>query len=283
MNWLIFAIGAVILFSFLNILQRVLAIDSTHPRALALLFNATAGLIAIALFLITNDGAPPQLPQEPIAWVAMGIAAFCYAMFERGRFYAAQLLDASVLITIMNITALVSFTGSLIIYNETLTTSKLVGAFFIICALFLVSIEKNMKAKPTKGIAIAISISIMLGIANMLDKAGALYFNPSTYQILVWTIPIIFIALPFPKIEVIKTELQQSSWRLLILAFINVLGYLLSLKALELTEATNVIPIIQTSTILTVLLGITLLKEKDRIPQKILASILALAGTYFLL
>lgn len=63
----------------------------------------------------------------------------------------------------------------------------------------------------------------------------------------------------------------------------NVVAYLLQLKALLLADATKVIPILQTSTLLTVMLGILLLGEKDNVARKIIASLIALVGSYILI
>jgi uncharacterized membrane protein len=63
---------------------------------------------------------------------------------------------------------------------------------------------------------------------------------------------------------------------------INVLAYFLMLKALETQEATRIIPLIQISTLSTILLGIVLLKEKQNVYQKIIAGLLAVIGVYFL-
>ena len=66
------------------------------------------------------------------------------------------------------------------------------------------------------------------------------------------------------------------------MAGLNVAGYLLQLKALEIGDATRVIPTVQTSTLLTVILGIVFLGEKEHSAKKIFAAIIALLGVYFL-
>lgn len=283
MNWIFLAFSSVAFFTSLNLLQRVLAVDSKHPRAMAILFNSLAAIVALLIFTILGSYKDLSLPSEPKAWIALLVASFCYAMFERGRFVAAKLLDASVLTTIVNIAVLVAFIGSLLLYSEPLTTHKLLGGGLIIGALLLVSVNNKTRKSPIKGVAVAVAISVMLGLGWMLDKLGALYFNPSTYNIFVWTIPIIFIYFPHIKFEVIKNEFKVAGWKVILLAGLNVVGYLMQLKALEVAEATRVIPIVQTSTLFTVLLGIILLKEREYIPRKITAGIMAVAGAYFLI
>src|SRR3989344_5750672 len=283
MSWTILAFGSVIFFSALNLLQRVLAVDSKHPRAMAILFNVVAALTALLIFGLTGSFRNFALPSAPKAWVVLLIACFCYGRFERGRFAAAKLLDASTLATVANIGVLVAFTSALFLYSEPLTARKLLGGLLIIGALFLVSFNKMAEKSSKKGMIVAVTISVMLGLGWALDKLGVQFFNPSTYSVFVWTIPVIFIYFPRVKFEVIKAELKLVSWKVFVLAGLNVAGYLMQLKALETAEATRVIHIVQTSTLVTILMGIVLLKEKEHISRKIVAGLMAMSGAYFLI
>jgi len=286
MSWFLFAASSVFLFTALNLLQRVVALNSKDARAMALVFNFIASVFAILLFLITGSYKNFYLPEGATAWIGLLIASLMYGLFERGRFYVAKLLDASIFTIIINISVVVAFTGSLILYSETLSLRKLIGAILILFALFIVSFRrKDIKNKgtPMKSIAVGVLISIFLGLGWMLDKMGATYFNASTYNIFIWVLPLVFIYFPHIKFKNIKSELKIASWKIALLAFINVLGYFLQLKALELQEATRVIPVVQTATLFTVLLGIFILKEKESIAKKVIASFIAVTGVYFLI
>jgi len=261
----------------------VLAVDSKYPRAISLLFNVSAAVISLSIYFVTGEHTKFALPSEPIAYISLLVAVVCYGLFERLRFVAAKLLDASVLTTIGNLSVFVAFIGALILYKETVTPGKILGGFLIIIALLIVSTE-NLKGKNSlKGVAVGIFTSILIGIAWMLDKLGAGYFNANTYSILVWTLPIVFIIFPYIKFSEIKSELKQASWKVVVLAGINVFGYLLQLKALEIAEATRVIPIVQTSILLTIILGVIFLNERNYVAKKIIAGIMAIAGAYFLI
>ena len=283
MSWILFALSSVVSFTFLNLLQRVLAVDSKHPRAMAVLFNGTAALIALLIFAFSGAYKSFSLPTEPQAWIALLIASFCYGMFERGRFVAAKLLDASVLTTIINISVVIAIIGSSWLYSEPLTSTKLFGGALILIALLMVSFGNQTKKSPLKGVFVGILISIMLGLGWMLDKLGTQYFNSGTYNILIWILPTVFIFFPYIKLEVINSELKVASWKVFLLAGLNVIGYLMQLKALEIAEATRVIPILQTSTLFTVLLGVVFLREREHILRKVLAGIIAVTGAYFLI
>ncbi len=55
MTWLLFAGGSVLFFTTLNLLQRIIATDSRNERAMAIVFNVIAGIIALILFTLTGS------------------------------------------------------------------------------------------------------------------------------------------------------------------------------------------------------------------------------------
>lgn len=283
MTWILLATSSIIFFSTLNLLQRKIAINTKYPRATSVVFNLWAALIAILIFIITGSYKTLTLPSDPAAWIFLTVACLGYGLFERGRFIAAKLLDASVLTIVSDIAVVIAFVFSLILYRESLSLEKVIGAGLIVFALILIGLTKNKHKISMKGVGIALLIYSFLALGWSLDKKGATFFNPDTYQILIWLIPLVVIYFPYVRLSEIKYEIRAGSWKVVILAFLNVVGYLLQLKAVEIADATKVIPVVQTSTLLTVFLGIVILGEKDDKFRKIIASIIALIGTYIVI
>lgn len=282
MGWVFLAASSVTLFTSLNLLQRKIAINAEYPRATAIVFNLWAILLSLVVFFVTGAYQNFSLPTEPVAWVFLAIACLSYAVYERWRFVVAKLLDASVLTIVSNISVAFAFIFSLFLYHETLSVGKIIGAGLILFALVLVSLAKYKQSISLKGTAVAFAIYSVLALGWSLDKKGSMYFNPDTYQILVWIVPLIGIYFPYVKVSEIKHEFKVASWKVIVLAGVNVIAYLLQLKALVLADATKVIPILQTSTLLTVISGVWLLGERDNVPRKVIASLIALVGSYIL-
>jgi drug/metabolite transporter (DMT)-like permease len=281
MTWLYYSLGAAICFTCLNIFSRVVSVDSKNPRALTLAFNLVCIVMAIFLFLVTGSYKKVVLPTQTEVWVYFAIATFCYGMFERLRFYTAKLLDASIYSVISNISVVMAFFLSLFLYNETLTLSKFIGFILILISLILVINIKKSKIL-LKGLWFGIITSVLIGIGWSLDKKGAIFFSPETYNILAWTIPFIIIFFPSIKIKEIKLEFKKFSWKIILLAFFNFVGYYLTLKAYMLAEATKIIPVIQLSTLMTVIAGVFLLKEKNNLTKKLFAGVIAVIGVFLL-
>lgn len=277
MHWLFFALSSVLFFTTLNLLQKIVSSETRNPRALSVVFNFYAAIFSLAIFFLTGAYRDLTLPGNLIPWLCVIVACFFYAMFERLRFRVAQSLQASVYSTISTWSVIVAFFGSTLLYKEQMTIEKVFGFLLITASLILVSYKPGEKVVQ-KGLSLALTAFTMLGLGWALDKMGANSFNPSTYNILVWVIPVFLVYFPYIRFSDLMFEVKKSSWKVVLLAFVNVVGYFLQLKALEISDATRVIPIVQTSIIVTVIFGIILLGERDDVTKKILASIIAVVG-----
>jgi drug/metabolite transporter (DMT)-like permease len=281
MTWLYYALGASISFTFLSILSRTLTVESKNPRAFSIVFNIICIIMSLILFVGAGSYKVFALPTRIDAWIFLLIASFFYGLNERFRFLISKLLEASIYSIIGNISVIMAFIISFFLYKETLTLTKLLGSIMILFSLLLVTELKKSKISA-RGLFLGIITSIYLGIAMSLDKKGAIFFNPETYNILLWVVPFIVLYFPGINLKELKIEYKKFSWRIILLAFFNFIGFYLGLKAFMLAEATKVIPIIQTCTIFTVITGVFLLKERSNLTKKIIAGVIAVVGVFLL-
>ncbi len=283
MIWIYYTLTSVFFFSLLGLFQRVVATKSKFPRAAGFVFNSLATISTLIFLIVSGNLKNINFQASIYAWCVALIACFFYALFERSRFQVSKHLDASNASVISNISIVISIVGALFLYHESLSLPKIVGSLLILLALFIISQSKSKTSHFTlHGLLFGILIFSFLGIASMLDKAGTIYFNSSTYSLIVWVIPTMMVYFPYIKRSEIKTEIKLGSWKLAIAAFFNALAYIYVLKAFEITEATKVLPLAQTSTFFTVILAALFLKEKDNLPRKILCAIIAIVGSILL-
>ncbi len=281
MTWLYLSLGSALSFASLTLLSRIVSVKSKNPRALSIVFNLIAFLMALMIFFITGANKNFSLPTKFEPYLYLSIACLFYGLYERIRFYVAQVLEASLVSIINNVSLAVAFFTAAFIYSEVMTINKIGGFLLILTALFLVSVNKVSKINR-RGILLAILANVFLGIGWALDKKGVIFFSPETYNVLVWFFPLFVLYFPYLKFSDIKKEIKISSWKIVLLSFLNVIGYFIQLKAQALADATRVIPIVQTSTLLTVIFGIIILKEKDNLFKKILAGVIAMIGVFLL-
>jgi uncharacterized membrane protein len=120
----------------------------------------------------------------------------------------------------------------------------------------------------------------------VLDKYLIGFYNIYAYQVLNFISCSIITAIIFPKsIKNVKEFLtiKKSNFYIMIAAFLGSIGcisYFISLKTGG--EISQVGPILQSSMILTVLIGIIFLNEKERLIQKLISAVLMFVGVVLL-
>lgn len=281
MTWLYYSLGVAISFMFLSIFSRILTVESKNPRAFSIVFNLICIVMSLILYVVSGAYKNFSLPTRIDAWAFLLIASFFYGLNERFRFLISKLLEASIYSIIGNITVIIAVVISFFLYKETLTASKLIGSTLILLSVLLVSEIKKTKIS-SRGLFLGIVTSIYLGVAMSLDKKGAIFFNPETYNVLLWVVPFIVLYFPGIKVNEIKAEFKQFSWKIILLAFFNFIGFYWGLKAFMLADATKVIPVIQTTTLMTVMAGVLFLNERSNLLKKILAGVIAVIGVFLL-
>ncbi len=279
-NWLFFAISAALLFTSLNLLMRVLAVKSEHPRAFAFSFNVFGAFFAILLIFLEGK---PSFNIAPDFWVGILIlfAIMFYGLFERLQIYAKKHIDASTTAILFRLSPVLTFILSIILLKEALTLQKILGSLAILLATFLVVI-KNTDLKLNKPFFAALVCATALALGWTIDKTVSSKVSLSLYTAIIWSLPLIFIFLPGLSLKSIKREFQIAGWKIPLLALINVLGFYFQLKAFSLQDASRVIPISSSSAVLTVIGGIFILKERTHLIRKIIAVILVFIGVFLL-
>ena len=280
MNWLIFSLLVAFLSAALNLLVRVLVVKSENPRAFSLVFNIWAASFAAMIYILQ----PKQNIIIPSLVIIMLIvlSSSLYGLFERFQFYARKEIDASNTTILFRSSAIITFVGSILIFNESLTLEKALGFGLVVLATVIVSIN-NTKLKINKAFTLAIVSALALGSARIIDK-GVLSsdFSIELYNLILWVAPILFIFLPSIPMDDIKKEMNIGTWKIPLLAAINVCILYFLLHALSLADASLVIPIVSASTILTVLGGVIILKERSNLPRKIIAGFIVFVGILLL-
>lgn len=279
--WLIFSISAALIFTSVNLLTRILAVKSVNPRAFSLVYSLWGVLFACSVFVLERSVAPDIWRLPPIQYVLLAAAALMYGVFERSQFIARKHIEASTLVILFRLTPVVAFAGSLIVFGESVTLGKLIGAALIIGSSLLV-LHKNPQIKNAHALGIALMCAIALGLAWMLDKPASVGLPASFYSAIMWVLPVPIVIFPSLPSTVIKREFVSGGWKLALSAFLNVLGFVLYLKALSLAEASRVIPIVSSSATLVILGGIIFLNERTYLMKKLIAGVLMFIGILLL-
>lgn len=279
--WLILALGAVIMFTAQNLLMRVLAVKSEHPRTFSFVFNSWGTVFAAILYLIER----PSLASLPhFTWIQVLLiigATLGYGLYERTHFLARKELEASTTAILFRLTPVITFIGALLFLHEPFTITKFAGSAILIGAS-LVVVHKNPKLQASSAVWIAVFAAVMLGLAGVFDKPASFGIPANLYSVALWGLSLIIVAFPTISLSQLKTEFIIGGWKVAITALLNVIGFVFYVQALSLADASLVTPVTSSSGTLTVIAGIFFLKEKSFVGRKILAGILMAFGILLL-
>lgn len=283
MTWFYFSLISAVGYALVSLLSRVIAVESDHPRELSVVFNLISGMIALVIFFVSSGYVNFNLPKDPQAYIYLFVILLFYGLYERFRFKTSKYLEVSTQGTLNNIFIVVAFVIALFIYSEVITADKIFGFIFVLVGILLVTVNKSKKIN-SMGLFYGVLANVSVGIAWSLDKKGISYFNPDLYNLLVWVAPIIVVSFfPAIKLSIVKKIIKKDFKQISLISFLNVAAYLFNLKALVVGgEVTKVISIVQTSTIITIILGIIFLKEREHIVKKIVAGLIAIIGVFLL-
>lgn len=281
--WLIVAVG--LLATLRNLIARIVLKEETDSLAYSFVQQVLAALLVIPLFFFNWQVPRTILPFFLLVLVGIWDTLSTFLITQSYRFLAVSLRTIIYQSRIILIVLL-----GFIFLHETLNWQKLIGALFIFVGIALVSFQKekisrlkqlilkirdNRHTSKEKGVLLTLSAAFLTAfelivlryLLNLFSSAVMVFGITGTS------------ALTF---AFITPGLKKRVWRLPRLTFLNgVLGsisFFLFFLASSMTEISRTLPITQAFTILTVILGIIFLKEKERVWQKILGSILAVIG-----
>lgn len=279
MDWILFAFIPAILFTIWNLLARVVSVDSKNPRVFSVVYSLI-GAAVIFPFLLFQLPSLKQIPLEIIFITFLG--SILYAIFDRFEFFAAKEIEASTLAIIFRITPIATLISSIIFLNEVASLNKLLGTALIIIGNIIV-ITGPKSIKFNRGLLFAIIASISLGLAYTIDKKVAVFYPLAVYSFISYFFPPMYnLLIPPLSLKVIKDEIKAASWRIWALGVVGIGGYSSLIYAFSKADVSQVIPISTTSSILTVIAGTIILKERTHILRKILAVLIAFIGVVFI-
>lgn len=262
-------------------MARFWVTKSANPLAFAVLVNVFASLYAIPV-LIYEGGTFVGI--TIIVLIATFLSTVFSGIFEGLQIFVRKNLEASRSTVLSQLAPLVTFLGAIIILREQFTMLKGVGTALIVSGN-LIAAYKHGGALSRHVVFFALGAASALGGVYIADKFASAHYPIGFYMILSYFLPALYIflfAMPGGKMRELAIQFRHTSWRLPLLALTGILGYYLLLKTFRLAEASSIIPIVYSSTILTTIGGIFLLKERNNIVQKLVGAAVVFIGVLIL-
>lgn len=170
--------------------------------------------------------------------------------------------------------------------SESILLNKVVGVLIIFFGLILLTYKKGFlfAGFKDKGIQLTLLTSLLFALVAIVDKRAITFFDVGMYSFMVYFIPGLFLLLLMDKQKFDNTKkLIKSKWIFLILSALLGFSYFFDLKAYQLMDANIVLPILRTSTLVTVIFGMIFFKEeRTQVFKKLLAAAIVILGTLLL-
>lgn len=213
---------------------------------------------------------------------------FLYVGTSAAYYTALKHLEASRLVIIISLEALFTQLTANIILHEPYSVNKVAGAFVIFLAVGLVTFStKTLGVVITRYDLLALANAGMYSVTALIDSYLVNhYYSPLSYQVINFGFTAILVMLVFPtsRRAIPKMFNWRRKWPLLALtSFLLFLTYFATLNAYNLGgEVSRITPILSTQTLAVVVLEFFILKDRQNLGRKVLASLFAVIGVFLM-
>jgi uncharacterized membrane protein len=277
MNWFIWILISVVTTAVANIFQRVVMREKdTDPYATTVIFQFATALLT-GIFAFGNGFVIP--PIQHYFWNFL-IGTVLWGLMSYTGFLAYQSLGSSEIAILSSFGTVVTIVSAILFLGESFNTQKIIGTVLILSAVILVSRRKKALTF-NRGVFYAIISTVLAGFAITNDAFILKTYNAVSYTSVMLFLPGVLLLAFRPS--VIKAfgrlkNLKYSKNMLLLTIFYSAqaVAYYTALHVGA--DASQAAPISKVSIILTVLLALIFLKEKENLLLKLLSTVLVTVG-----
>jgi drug/metabolite transporter (DMT)-like permease len=258
-----------------NVISRLSLSTTRYEYAYTILWQLFCALLA-PLFL-PFDRFSITINPHVLLFFALSVAL--WALVDAFLFSAFKYEEASVLSAIFPLNFVFTFVVSAVFFQAGAKPTIVVGFLIIMAASLLVGLY-HTRLRPSKGVLFALLYSFFLGAALGFNSEVVKSFSIPPYMFVAFLFPAVVNLFVFlrPKVTELRYELKVQWKKILLNAAVMDASFFFLLKAFQLGNVPQVVALSASSTLLTVLAGILILKEKQHIALKIVAAALATLG-----
>jgi drug/metabolite transporter (DMT)-like permease len=282
MTWPVFLITSILLTSLNGLFHRsLLKDDKSDPIAQTIVFLGIGGIIALAIALFRGTLQLTFPLSLSLNFAILALITLGYVLKYRGY----QLLNASEVVIFASTSKLWNVVGASIFLHETVTLTKLLGTLVILLGV-AVTMYVDKKFKFNKGILVVLIGAVIFGLTDINGFYILQTFDASSFQVYAYLLPVIILLLIRPnsvkKLSYYFTK--DRGMKVILLSAFDTLGMLALFFAYQAGGKASIIgPLSATKLIVTVLLAMVILKERDHITNKIIGAVITVLGVILLL
>lgn len=284
MIWIFFVIISAISSSISKILQKILLKEKdSEPYAFAFIFQLLLSLIFFIFTLLSNTLQIPNLSGLILNLILMAVLYSLGNIFISNAFKLAEASEAAIIFASSTLWTVLS---AIIFLGDRLSLNNIFGIFLIILGLITINYSKT-KWKINNGHLYALLAALAYGIAFTNDAFIIKRFDSiASYMLISFILSSFTIFLFKPKLIKGLSHFTKRNLfvKLLICGFFYSVMLITIFEAYKLGGQVSIIsPISQSSLIITVTASYFILKEKDRLINKIIGTIFTFIGILLLI
>lgn len=236
------------------------------------LFTAFFSIFFIPFFEFT-------LPSDISVYLVLLVVVVIYAFTDRLNIEARYGLDPSVFSMLKQLSTVFLIILGFIFLKEPIILKKVIGSIIIILANILLAFDKG-KFKINKYFIMSFISNFLFAVAMLINVNISSNFNIAFYTILTVFLPsvLIFLSGRYKVKNLVKEFERYDKKYFLLSAFTWCLMLISSVKAYEVGDVILVAPLLTLTSILNTIYEFVICKNKNKLIQKIIASILILIG-----
>jgi drug/metabolite transporter (DMT)-like permease len=265
MSWQLLTAVSVITFSVSVLLRRLLIHkDQSNPYAYVIVFQGLVGIITGVYALINGF----QMPDARY-WPAMVITSVLYAAAHVVSTGALKLVEASVFSVLYATSAIWTMVVGLLLFSDGITTAQLLGVLLVFVSVGVL-VERKKSWKLDRGIVLGLLTGLLFGVATASWAYVGRHADVPSWTALSFLGPALTVLLIKPKaVAHIKPFLRGTMFtRMVLLGGIFSVSALTSLFAYRDGNVSLVAALQQTGIIITTLLAIIFLNERQNLLRK---------------
>lgn len=282
MSWQFLVAISVLLFSINGLLHRVLMKDDTSDAyTQTVLFSALTGLFAFIIVVFRGGLQPFFSFDQLILFIPMVILGASATIFT---FKGMKLIEASEHTILLTSSRLWFITGAIVFLGESLTLLKFLGAIAILSGV-TVSQWKKGKFVLNSGAIYVLLAAFGYAVADIISFFILRNFDALSYIVYssIFIVSVLLLIRP-NTIQKLSFYFQpRRAANITIVSFNDTIASLCAFLAYQVgRNALQIGPLMATQTIVTVLLALIILKERENMPQKIAGALIVVFGTMLL-
>ncbi len=277
-HWQVFLLISILAESFGRVFQRFLLKDNkSDPIAYAVWFQFLTGILLSVYALIHGFKLPDNLLSLTPNLILVSVL---YGLMSIFIFKALQQTEASIFTILFNSRVIITVLGAVILLNNPFTLKQVLGTVLILASVVAISFKKQ-KLQIKKGEIYSLLAGTFLALGVINDSIILKSFDVATFSAIAFIIPGIFIWLINPKStgKILALPKDKFFPKIGLMGLIYGTAYLTyNFAYFSGQNAAQIAAIFPISSVITVLISMVLLKERQKMLIKLLAAIISFVG-----